>query len=130
MAVSKVFGPGPTQSVKITREPGSERRQATRIITPPLAVSGQWNGVVDISEGGICLLTHKPLEAGERCFLILTDGWVFWTLELEAEVVWCRSDRVGLRWVNVLPEQEEWMQERFSAWQGTMNALLRRLPSE
>jgi hypothetical protein len=102
-----------------------ERRQHARLPDPPLFVSGLWATVSDVSTGGVCLALNDRVLPGERYELILTDGLFPFTIEMQAEVVWARPGRAGLRWVEVTAEQEVWLQERFHAWLKEQEFLVR-----
>lgn len=60
---------------------------------------------------------YSSVKPGDRLNLLLTDALVYWTQELEAEVVWSEHGRVGMRWIGLSEDQERWLEERFQAWQ-------------
>lgn len=97
--------------------PGAARRQHPRISTPPLRVSSLPARIHDVSHGGVSLTLHSQVHTGDRLQLLLTDALVYWTQELEAEVVWEREGRVGMRWVALSEAQEKWLEDRFRAWE-------------
>jgi hypothetical protein len=104
-----------------------ERRAHLRIPAPPVLVEGQWIGVYDIGMGGICLAHAAPLRRGMRVELTVTDGLVYNSHCLTAEVMWCSRGRVGLRWVDLSEEQREWLEERCREWErAALTAQVRR----
>jgi len=108
------------------QEQDDNRREHARIMEPPVEVSGDWISVVDVSEGGICLRTNAPMRKGDRCELILTDGAVFYTQSLDAEVMWRAGDKIGLRWIDPNEDQQEWLRERCAIWkEETLSAQVR-----
>lgn len=74
-----------------------------------LVVSGSRCSIGDISMGGIRLHQDLALAPGERRCLTLTDILEGETRQLEAEVVWCRHGRTGLRWVDLDEEHRLWL---------------------
>ncbi len=94
----------------------ADNRREVRLPAPPLFVSGIWATVYDVSLGGACLLLDEELTAGTRYDLILTDGVYRYTVDIQAEVVWCSGGRAGLRWVNVTARQQAWLRDRSQAW--------------
>jgi hypothetical protein len=96
---------------------GANRRQFPRIEEPPLHVSGVWATVDDVSCGGVCLKVPQPVARGSRLPLILTDAHMYFSQEVEAEVMWCSGPRAGLRFVNLTDDQQEWIEQRLLAWE-------------
>lgn len=94
----------------------AQRRAHPRIAAPAVVVSGDWCSVRDISLGGICLDQKSPLEAGEIYTLVLTDLMMGDSLALEAEVVWCRSGKLGLRWVRLEEAHKKWLGKHSEDW--------------
>lgn len=108
----------PTAAESNSEPPGStgaDRRRFARIAGPPAVVSGDWTRVFDISLGGICLEGSKPVKPGDTVDLIITDEDCFHTAMIEAEVVWKRGSKVGLRWVGTDERQREWLEQRCAA---------------
>ena len=106
-----------------------DTRQHPRVFNPPLHVSGIWGTVYDVSEGGICLVTTTPLQAGDQYELILTDCLVHFTKEIRAEVVWYRRGRAGLRWIDLAPDQLLWLDGAFACWDEEGPAMVVRMVS-
>jgi len=102
----------------------SERREHPRLPSPPLDVGGLWARIYDISLGGICLILNAPLKVGDQYGLVLTDG-MFQAQDIHSEVVWSHGSSAGLRWVDLSPEQENWLREQFSREPGLRVALLK-----
>ena len=105
-----------SQSPELEEEDYSDRREYPRLLKPPAEVSGGWSRVCDVSLGGICLEGNSDLEQGDQCSLIITDGLLFYTQTLDAEVMWRRGKRVGLRWVGLDERQRAWLHSRYHAW--------------
>lgn len=87
----------------------SQDRAFPRIPVASLVVSGSRCSIGDISMGGIRLHQDLALPPGERRCLTLTDILAGETRQLEAEVVWCRHGRTGLRWVDLDDEHRTWL---------------------
>lgn len=94
----------------------AQRRVHPRIAAPAVVISGDWCSVQDISLGGICLHQKAPLEAGEIYTLVLTDLMLGDSVALEAEVVWYRSGRMGLRWVGLEESHKKWLGKHSDDW--------------
>jgi hypothetical protein len=96
----------------------AERRRHPRLPNPPLEVNTEGRlAVQDISRGGICLAAGQPLAVGSCWELILTDGILFFTQTMAAEVVWYRAGVAGLRWLDLDERQQQWLEERFRQWE-------------
>src|SRR5262249_24465407 len=106
-----------------------EARKHPRIPEPPLHVSGERVTVLNISLGGIALLTGDPLEVGSRYELILTDAWHYFTNELCAEVVWCKANRAGLEGRGLSQEQQRWLEVRFEDWLNSPHSAILQIKS-
>lgn len=99
--------------------PRERRREGRHLPAPPLGVSALAASVHDVSRSGICLLlaTPEPLaEPGCRLDLTLTDQLDGCRQQFVAEVLWRVGDRAGCRWVNLTPEQDQWLLTRFHRW--------------
>lgn len=96
---------------------GAARRRFPRFAVPPLRVSSLPARVMDVSRGGLSMTLYSSVKPGDRLNLLLTDALVYWTQELEAEVVWADHGRVGMRWIGLSEDQERWLDDRFQAWQ-------------
>lgn len=95
-----------------------EKRRFPRIPEPPLHMNGIWGTVLDVSLGGCCIAASEKLRPGARYELIALDTFQYSNHDLRAEVIWCAEGRVGLRWVDLSPEQEEWLRSRIDVWLG------------
>ena len=94
----------------------SDRRNERRADgNPPLTVLGRNAVVHDISRGGICLVA-EGLVPGASLDLALRDQTDDTELQARAEVVWLQDGKVGLRWINLTPEQDQWLMMRFQLW--------------
>ena len=89
-------------------------------------MSGPWLEVLDISEGGIRVVVGQPFTPGERFDLILTDGILFYTKEITAEVTWSRGGVAGLKWTDLTGDQEVWLRTRLQAWESELKAGISR----
>jgi hypothetical protein len=105
------MSPAITEAVPNRPVTGSDRRRSNRLPNPPTIASGAWERVFDISLGGICLEGVEPCQEGDQLDLILTAKDCFHTTTIEAEVVWKRGKKVGLRWLGPDERQREWLQE-------------------
>ena len=75
---------------------------------------------VNFSAGGLCLKTQVPRAMGERLKLSLTiEDQHF---ELTGLVAWLHKDAVGVRFVNVAPNDRDRLE-------GVARSLLSRLPA-
>lgn len=97
-------------AVQAQPAPATERAHR-RLAVPSLVVQSPGT-IRDISLGGISLDRVPFCKTGERCRLRVTDIFQDETCELEAEVVWCRHGRIGLRWVGLTSGQEQWLRQR------------------
>lgn len=97
-------------------ETGEDRRQEDRAGgSPPLTVLGLTAVVHDISRGGICL-AGEGLLPGNELDLALRDETDGTEMRARAEVVWLQDGKAGLRWLNLTPEQDQWLMMRFQLW--------------
>ena len=120
------YAPVPVSAPGALRlEPGERRRQL-RLACPPVFVDGLPALVHDVSRSGLSILVDVPLIPGEIHRLILTDAIDESAQMLEAEVVWYREDRAGLRWCNLNADQGSWLRSRFQAWMGALDGASRR----
>jgi hypothetical protein len=104
-----------------------ERRRSPRHADcPPLQVVGLKAIVHDVSRTGVCLVVEDLLETGTRLGLVLQDALNHSRQAFDAEVVWTMSGRAGLRWLNLTPEQDRWMFDRFRAWLAALDGASRR----
>lgn len=104
--------PGAPQTGAGPREaPISQERAHRRLSVPSLVVEAP-GAIRDISLGGISLDRVPARRVGERCRLKLTDIFQDECCEMDAEVVWFRHGRIGLRWVSLTCAQERWLQQR------------------
>lgn len=108
----QALAPAPLRPVP----PGLEQRRHARIPRPPLRVSGIWGWAHDISLGGLSLVTSEAIEPGHQYQIILVDTYHYTNQELRVEVVWIGEGRAGMRWVDLSPDQEVWLQSCFEAW--------------
>ena len=108
------------------QDAAERRRSARRGNCPPLHVEGMAACVHDISRGGICLLMQQPVELGERYPLILVDALSHGSQNILGEVVWRSGDHAGLRWVDLTPDQDHWLLQRFQSWLAAMDGASRR----
>ena len=60
---------------------------------------------VNLSAGGLCLRTKRVYPVGASLQLTLNVGGE--TFELEAAVAWARDEAIGVRFVNVRPDDKE-----------------------
>jgi hypothetical protein len=93
---------------------------------PPLLVEGLPAVVHDVSRNGICLILESPIAHGERFLLTLTDALDRSSRQMEAEVVWRAGERTGLRWIDLSPENDQWLFRRFQSWLRAMDGRSRR----
>jgi hypothetical protein len=114
MTVTATEAPAATQETPTIRHSsgGSDRRRYSRFNAPKVIASGEWERVIDISFGGVCLEGRGTPAPGDQITVIMTDEVLFHTAMIEAEVVWRANQRVGLRWLDVDQAGESWLQER------------------
>lgn len=74
--------------------------------------------VQDFSQGGICLATSVWVEVGERLDLALAEGSDNRPHHLKARVQWRRGALVGLAWVGLTPEEQQWVNGLIGFWLG------------
>jgi len=114
-------------SIRRTRAVAADRRRQDRLGNcPPLSVSGLAAAVYDVSRTGVSLLVQEPLRIGDRFHLVLTDTMDQTTLSVDAEVIWCRQGRAGLRWLELSLEQDMWLLNHFQTWFRQMDGASRR----
>ncbi len=93
-----------------------DRRQERRADgNPPLTVLGRSAAVHDISRGGVCLVGEQ-LTPGSRIELGLRDQTDETEMHATAEVIWLQDGKAGLRWLDLTPEQDQWLMTRFQLW--------------
>ena len=111
----------------LPRPSKQERRQSPRLEdAPPLFVTGLRATVHDVSRTGISLNVVEPVAYGTRYRLVLRDALDFSELAMDAEAVWCSGERAGFRWVDMTPEQDDWLRRRFQSWLATCLGASRR----
>jgi hypothetical protein len=94
----------------------AERRLERRANgNPPLTVLDRDAVVHDISRGGICLVA-EGLTPGTLMELAVRDDTDATELRADAEVVWLQDGKAGLRWLNLTPDQDQWLMTRFQLW--------------
>jgi hypothetical protein len=97
-------------------EVAADRRLGRRADgNPPLTVLGRSAVVHDISRGGVCLV-GEGLLPGTELDLALRDQTDHSEIQARAEVVWLQDGKAGLRWVNLTPDQDQWLMMRFQLW--------------
>lgn len=108
----------------------AERRSTPRLSDhPPLSVEGIPGMVHDISREGLSMVTPSQLETGVARTLTLRDHLGHTTCDIVGEVVWQRGERVGIRFPDLTPTQDEWLQQRFLEWLAALDGPLED-PSE
>ena len=113
MTVTSPEAPPAVQQADARRHAsGSDRRHYLRFNSPKVIASGEWDRVIDISLGGACLEGCVSPAAGDHITVIMTDEVLFHTAAIEAEVVWSAEQRIGLRWLELDPVGESWLQDR------------------
>ena len=83
---------------------------------PPLHVAGLRATVHDVSRTGIALRVQERIPPGQRVLLVLTDIMDGSRQEIQAEAVWSTGDRAGFQWVDLTPQQDRWLLQRFQIW--------------
>lgn len=90
----------------------NDRRCFSRFDSPLIIASGKWERVIDISLSGACVEGRALPATGDRITLVLTDEADYHTAMFEAEVVWRAAERAGVRWTEVDPREQQWLEER------------------
>lgn len=83
----------------------------------PLEARGIARGRIhDISRTGAAIDSPDPLDIGSQVDLELVDKPTGLGCNFRARVVWRRSGRIGLEFVNMTAEQDGWLASRFVEW--------------
>jgi hypothetical protein len=113
-------GPGASSNAHLPEPPTDQEaanprtgeRAHQRVAAPSIVFASESATIRDLSLGGISLDQESPRAVGERARIGLVDIFQNETCELEAEVVWCRHGRLGLRWVGLSQSQHDWLRQR------------------
>lgn len=108
----------------------TSRRVHPRVAGPPILVSGLWGKVKDISLTGLCVLVDTPLRHGDCFDLVLTDSLSRENRWIPAEVQWYSRGQAGLRWIDLEPEDQNWLVDRFRRWLEHCQQELRELEGQ
>jgi hypothetical protein len=103
--------------------PGGSGEQSDRRGAPrhepglPLEARGAARGRIhDISRSGAAIDSPDTPAIGSQVDLELVDLPTGLGCNFRARVIWCRSGRIGLEFVNVTAEQDGWLASRFVEW--------------
>jgi hypothetical protein len=91
-----------------------ERRALTRADDPPLDIEGAWTTIYNVSLAGMCIVTARTMQVGERPAFRLKDRDHGDSRDLTGEVMWVQNlvsglSRVGIRWTETDRLTMEWL---------------------
>jgi hypothetical protein len=82
-----------------------ERRASPRADDPPLEIEGAWTTIYNVSLTGMCVVTTRTFQVGERSAFRLKEREGEGRWDVTGEVMWVQNlvsglSRIGIRWVD------------------------------